>query len=146
MAATAVAPAAVVSACAQPTGPSGVLPSNWLTPGVLISAPSAISEPTAVPTTSGLRESISVCPSWVLTSATRATVDARRCLPVTLASAQAAVAAPAVAVPRTATVRHNAASSGPLPAPAARRRPPPPRARPPPGGRLRRGGGWGGRR
>ena len=109
----------MVSACAQPTGPSGVLPSSWLTPGVLTSAPSANSEPTAVPTTSGLRESISVWPSCVLTNATSATVDARRRRPVTLASAHAAVAAPAVVVPRTATVRHSAASSGPLPALAA---------------------------
>ena len=51
---------AVPNPCAQPTGPSGVHPNSWLTPGVLISAPSATSDPTAVVTTSGLWESISV--------------------------------------------------------------------------------------
>ena len=59
-AATPVATAAVPSACAHPTGPNGVLPSSWLTTGVLMIAPSASSDPTAVLTTRGLRESIRV--------------------------------------------------------------------------------------
>ena len=92
-----------------------MLPSSWLTPGVLISAPSTNSEPAAVPTTSGLRESMSVCPNCVATNATSATVDARRWRPVNRANTHAAVAAEAVVAPRTATVRHNAARSGPRP-------------------------------
>lgn len=55
-----VAAAAVPRACAHPTGPSGVQPSNWLTTGMLMIVPIAASEPPAVSTTSGARDSSSV--------------------------------------------------------------------------------------
>ena len=48
------------NACAHPIGPSGVQPSSWLTPGVLINVPITASEPPAVNTTRGVRESSSV--------------------------------------------------------------------------------------
>lgn len=68
-------------------------PRNWLTPGVLISAPIVSSDPAAVVTTSGLCESIRVWPSWVETSATSATVEARRGRSVKPAISHAEVAA-----------------------------------------------------
>jgi hypothetical protein len=75
---------------------------------MLINVPNATSEPPAVNTTNGARESSNVWPSWVLTNATSATVEARRGRPVTPAITQAAVAAAAVVVPRIATARHKA--------------------------------------
>jgi hypothetical protein len=55
-----------------------VLPSSWLTTGVLITVPSVNIVPAAVPITSGLCESMSVWPYCVETKATSATVEARR--------------------------------------------------------------------
>ncbi|WP_353589767.1 hypothetical protein, partial [Mycobacterium sp. URHD0025] len=67
---------------------------------MLISAPRHTRDPAAVPTTSGLCESIRVWASWVETSATRASVEARLGASGKPAVTQAPVAAPAVAAPR----------------------------------------------
>jgi hypothetical protein len=56
----AVATPAEPSACAHPIGPSGVQPKSWLTPGMLISVPITASDPPAVKTTNGARDSSSV--------------------------------------------------------------------------------------
>jgi hypothetical protein len=75
---------------------------------MLISVPITTSEPAAVSTTNGARESSSVWPNSADTSATSATVEARWGRPVTPAIIHAAVAAAVVVAPRMATARHSA--------------------------------------
>ena len=67
----------------QPTGPSGVHPKNWLTPGVCTTAASTPNDTAVEASTVGLVPPAStVCPSCVPTRETRATVPARRRRPV----------------------------------------------------------------
>ncbi len=90
----------------QATGPSGVQPKNWLTPGVSTMAASAPADTAVVASTSGLRPPVSsVWPSWVSTSVDSAIVLARRARPVIRPACQAAVAPRAVAPPRSASTR-----------------------------------------
>ncbi len=88
----------------QATGPSGVQPKNWLTPGVWMTPTRAAAEP--IPAVSTLRSSppvSSVCASWVPTTEARATVPARRPRPVSLAAPQASPAPSVVVAPRSST-------------------------------------------
>src|ERR1019366_2424645 len=100
----AVAAAELPPAIAQPTGPIGVQPKNWLAPGVctMPTRTPALARPAIA--TDGLRPPTSrVWPSSVPTSAASPTVRARAGRPVILAASQAAVAPAAVATARTAT-------------------------------------------
>ena len=74
-----VALSALPAAMPQPTGPSGVQPKNWLTPGVWITPARTASEAAVEASTAGLPPpSTTVWPSWVPTSEASATVPARR--------------------------------------------------------------------
>jgi hypothetical protein len=78
-----VAPSAEPVAIVQPTGPSGVQPKNWLSPGVCTTATSMPADAAVEASTAGLVPPVStVCPSWVPTSETSATVPARLRRPV----------------------------------------------------------------
>ena len=62
--AAAVPAALLANTMVQATGPSGVHPKNWLTPGVFTTTASAASDATQVPITAGLREpATAVCAS-----------------------------------------------------------------------------------
>src|SRR5207302_10942636 len=53
------------STTVQATGPIGVQPKKWLTPGVSMTATSTAADATLVPITSGLCQPVSsVCASW----------------------------------------------------------------------------------
>src|ERR1700733_2373145 len=96
--AAAVAPTTPV----QATGPSGVQPKKWLTPGVWTIATSTAELPSAVATTSGLcRRVSSVCASCVITRAVNPIVEVRLSVPgVQRPIPHAAVAPAAVTAPR----------------------------------------------
>ena len=86
----------------QPTGPSGVQPKKWLTPGVCTTATSTPTDAAVAASTLGLVPPAStVCPSWVPISEASATVLARRWVPVHRAIVQPAVAPSVVAAARS---------------------------------------------
>src|ERR1700742_2370663 len=97
-----VAPAVAPMTPVQATGPSGVQPKKWLTPGVWTMATNTAELPSAVATTSGLcRRVSSVCASCVVTRAVNPIVEVRLSVPgVQRPMAQAAVAPAAVTAPR----------------------------------------------
>ncbi len=110
----------------QATGPSGVQPKKWLTPGVWITPARTTVEAAPVSSTSGLRQSVaSVWPSCVPTSAASPMVLARTARPLIRPSCQAVTAPSAVAVPRTASTRPSSRASEsvawPLPAASSSR-------------------------
>lgn len=107
-----VAPSAEPAAMLQPTGPSGVQPKNWLTPGVCTTKTSAPTDAAVEASTAGLVPPAStVCPSWVPISEASATVPARRCRPVYRASVQPTVAPSVVDAARSAISRLRVAPS-----------------------------------
>ncbi len=120
----AVAVVELPTAMPHPTGPSGVQPKNWLTPGVCTTATSTPVLARQAAATAGLRPPTSrVCPSSAPTTAASPTVRARAGRPVALAASQADEAAAPVATARTATSSVSAdpsdasgpsASSGPV--------------------------------
>ena len=94
------------------TGPIGVQPKKWLTPGVSMTATSTAADATLVPITSGLCQPVSsVCASWVPTSAASPIVLARRLRPVYRPIVHASSAPSVVAPPRTAIARASVESN-----------------------------------
>src|SRR5262249_30211197 len=88
-----VAPTALLVAMPQPTGPSGVHPKNWLTPGVWTMPTRAATEARLATSVDGLvPPATKVWPSWVPTRAASPTVLARCGVPVYRATAHAELA------------------------------------------------------
>ena len=96
----------------QATGPSGVQPKNWLTPGVWTIAARAAIDATVETTTTGLRPpATTVWPNSVPTRATRPTVRALVAVPVDRAISHPPLAPTAVVTARRAIWLRSAAPS-----------------------------------
>lgn len=110
---SAVADAVEPITAVHATGPNGVQPKNWLTPGVCTMPTKTAELPKAVATTSGLcRRASSVWASCVVTNAVNPIVAVRRWVPgVQRPIARAAVAPAAVTAPRVMIWRISGMSS-----------------------------------